>query len=143
MKTSLFVTILLLSTLFLISCSKNKDNDGPAQVFSWRADGGTEVFSDTTSFLRLFGVNSIFAKKGTTSIFISTNSTNPGLYSTFSANGGAGLSIAGTQYGCVSALVNISSNSDGRLNGNFSAEMIVANVDTINLTGAFSNIRYY
>ncbi len=143
MKISLFVTGFLLSALFLVSCSKNKDDDGPAQVFSWRANGGAEQFSDTTSFLRLFGFNYIYGKKNTTSVFLSTNSNNPGLYSTFNANGSAGLMIAGTQYGCISALVNITSNSNNLLSGNFNAEMIVANVDTINLTGTFSNIRYY
>ena len=143
MKICLPVFALLLLVMVCISCSKNNDDNAPAQVFSWRADNGTEQFSDTTSFLRLFGLNMMFGKKGTTSVFVSMNSNTPGLYSTLMANGGAGLTIAGTQYGCVSALINISSNSNNRLSGNFNAEMIVANVDTINLTGSFSNIRYY
>ncbi len=143
MRCRLPVIASLFITMVFISCSKSKDNDGAAQVFSWRADNGTEQFSDTTSFLRLFGVNMIFGKKGTTNLFVSMGATNPALYSTMMANGAVGLTISGTQYGCVTGLINLSSNSNNRLSGNFNAEMIVANVDTINLTGTFSNIRYY
>lgn len=143
MRCYLPVVASLFVTMVCISCSKSKDNDGPAQVFSWRADNGTEQFSDTTSFLRLFGIHMIFGKKGTTSVFVSMDGNNPALYSTYLANGGVGLTISGTEYGCVTGLINLSSNSNNRLSGNFNAEMIVANVDTINLTGSFSNIRYY
>ena len=71
------------------------------------------------------------------------DATNPALYSTLNANGGVGLMISGTDYGCISGLINLSSDSNNRLSGNLNAEMIVANVNSINLTGSFSNIRYY
>ena len=139
---SLILPLAFLSIIFF-SCSKNKENDGPAQVFSWRFDSGTEQFSDTTSFFSLFGYNWIYARKGTTSLSAGMISTQPALYSTSMANGSVGLTISGAQYGCVTGLINITSNSNNRLSGTFNAEMILANVDTINLTGSFSNIRFY
>lgn len=141
-STGFILSAVCLVTVFT-SCLKSKDDAGPAQVFSWRIDNGTEQFSDSTNFLRLFGANMIYGKKGTTIVYVSMNANNPGLYSNTLANGSVGLTIAGTQYGCFSGFINITSNSNSRLNGTFNAEMIVSNVDTINLTGSFTNVRFY
>jgi hypothetical protein len=143
LKTPVFVASIVLLTAVCIACSKNNGDQGPAQIFSWRIDNGAEQFSDSTSFLRLFGLHMIFGKKSVTNVSLSTNGSSPGLYSTFNANGGVGLTINGTQYGNLSGLVNISSSSNNLLSGTFNAVMIVANVDTINLTGYFNNIRYF
>lgn len=136
----LFVATCLITGL--LSCSKNKGDEAPPQVLSWRLDGGPEVFSDTTSQLSLFGIHSIFGKKGITSMFISTNSTNPGLYTKINASAGFGLSINGTQYTSLSGQVNIATNSNRRLSGTYNSVLINGTVDTVQMIGMFNDIRY-
>ncbi|HEY6503278.1 MAG TPA: hypothetical protein VIZ28_04825 [Chitinophagaceae bacterium] len=142
MKSILLILSAICLVTVFISCKKSSTSQGPPPVFSWRMDNGAEQLSDTTSFLSLFGYNYIFGKKGTTSVFVSTNSTNPGTYSTMSASAAFGLTIAGTQYSSLSGTVMIISNSNRRLMGNYSAELINGNIDTVILSGTFSNIGY-
>ncbi len=142
MKSKWWIFVFTGLTAVLLSCSKNGGDPGPAQFFSWRLDNGAEEFSDTTSLLSLFDVHTIFGKRGATSVFISTNSTNTGLYSMSNGNAGFGLNLAGAQYSSISGQIHIASNSNRRLSGTYSAVVINGTVDTISMIGQFSGIRY-
>ncbi|HUR65125.1 MAG TPA: hypothetical protein VMZ03_02140 [Chitinophagaceae bacterium] len=140
MTRSFFISIAIAAGCF-VSCKKNSAPNQPPAYFSWSINGGTGQVSDTTSFLSLFGINTIFGTKGTTNVYISTNSTNTGIYSKLSASAGFGVIIAGTQYNSISGIINIISNTDRRLSGTFGSQLI-ATIDTIDINGNFSNIRY-
>lgn len=125
-----------------VSCNKGNDDNDPPQSFSWQVNGGAMQQSDTTTFIGLFGVYSLFGKTGTTQVYISTNSTNTGSYSHANANAGFGMTIAGVQYNGTDGHISITSNDNRRLAGNFTATMVGPGPTTITVGGSFSNIRY-
>jgi hypothetical protein len=142
MRTIIPVLAFIGLAAIYVSCKKGGGTTDHPSSFSWQINGGAVEHSDSTSFLSLFGVNILYGKKGTTNIFISTNSTNLGGYSHANANAGFGVTIAGIQYNPTSGNISISSNADRRLAGNFTSTLLDGSSNPISVSGSFSNIRY-
>ena len=143
MKISILGLSILLMVSICISGCTSKDDVGPVQpqTVKWNIDG-TEHTAETISFIKISGYNYIYATKGTTDLFLATNSTVVGSYSLVAANVAMGLTISGTQYTNLSGDVTINSNSNSKLKGSFSGTFAIINVDTISLTGIFEDVAY-
>jgi len=142
MKDYIFVFSFVCLIMVFGSCKKNTSTQ-PLQVVTWKIDAGAEQSADTISFIRLFGYNYINASKGTTAIYVATTSTNPGNYAYSSVTAAIGIRIGPTQYSNITGNVTITSNSNNRLNGNFSADLNNGSGGTFSLSGSFSNVSYY
>jgi hypothetical protein len=137
----------LLMIVFLSVCSTtctNKSNNGPVlpQTVEWSIDNGTSQSAETITFIRN-GYNFITAAKGTTNIFLATNSTAIGIYTLATTTADMGLNINGKQWVNFGCDISISSNSNSTLKGSFNGTFGLANVDTVNITGTFEDVVYY
>src|SRR5262245_5292392 len=138
---SLFVILII--TVVSNSCEKD-NNNAPVlpQKFEWSIDNGTTQSAETITFIRFAVNNYIYATKGSTDIFLFTNTTSPASYSLLNGTGGMGLTISGTQYVNLSCDITISSNSNSLLKGSFTGTFAIINVDTVSMTGTFEDVAY-
>jgi len=134
-----FISFLVILSL---TCKKGGDANPPPQSVTWTINGGAQQAADTISFMKLGGYSFVTGIQGTTKIVIGTNSTAMGSYSNLNANSRIALFIGGGQYNEISSNISISSNSNARLTGNFSAQLIM-NMDTLNVSGTFKDVQYY
>ena len=137
----------LLIIAFLSACTSgctNKGTNGPVlpQTVEWNIDNGTTQSAETITFIRN-GYNYITATKGTTTIFLATNSTGIATYTLGATTADMGLNIAGKQWVNFGCDITISSNSNSTLKGTFNGTFGLVNVDTVNITGTFEDVAYY
>jgi hypothetical protein len=137
---NLFIIILSVS---VFNCT-NKSNNGPvkAQSFEWSVDNGPTQSAETISFFQQSGLNSIYATKGTTEIFLATTTTSTGTYSLGLANANMGVKISGAQWTNFGCDITISSNSNSLLKGSFNGTFGLVNVDTVSISGTFEDVAY-
>jgi len=134
--------------VFLSVCTAgctNKSDNGPvrAQTVEWSIDNGTTQPAETITFIRANGYNYINAAKGTTTIFLATNSTALGIYSRGATTADMGLNIGGKQWVNFGCDITISSNTNSTLKGSFNGTFGLVNVDTVDITGTFEDVAYY
>jgi hypothetical protein len=135
--------IIFVVALYTNGCKKNSSIEAvPPPRVEWKIDNGATQTADTISFVRMANYNYIYAKKGTTDLYLATSSTLVGSYSPLSANATMGLTISGTQYSNLGCEITISSNSNSLLKGTFSGTFAIVNVDTVSITGTFQDVVY-
>ena len=144
MNSARALLIISVLTFYTTACS-DKKSSGPvkAQTLEWSINNGTTQSAETITFIRINNKNYINAIKGTTNIFLSTNSTAPGTYTLTATSADMGLSMAGKQYENLGCDIMISSNSNSLLKGTFSGTFGLVNVDTVSLSGSFEDVVYY
>ncbi len=139
MKNYLLVLTTLCLVIIFSSCKKSSSNQ-PVQSVTWKIDPGAEQSTTDISFIRLLGVNIIYATKDTITIFVSMSSTNAGTYTSLNSTAGFGIKFGSVQqqYTNYPCSVSISSNNNNKLTGNFTA-----GGGSFTISGTFNNVGYY
>ncbi|HMK03422.1 MAG TPA: hypothetical protein VK489_04495 [Ferruginibacter sp.] len=144
------LTFVALSIFIFISCNKSDDSQDESSSFTWTWSAITYNGNFKEAYLQSLSVTPvIIAGMGTslqspgTGPRISLNSFNVGSYNLVSgiANTISFVAPNGDNLQSTSGTLTITSNSNNKMNGNFSATLINAVGLNSSLIGSFTNLR--